>query len=110
MMGRLLDDGDLGNLHRIFKKKPPALSVRRRTTTNIPSPSSGRLCVEGYAACTTDANINLLAGGMNWRLDHPERPLAAGVGWRVREGVGFSRRSRVFRGRSRLLEHSTGGG
>jgi hypothetical protein len=34
MIGRLLDDGDLRKLHRmLFKKKPPATSVRRRTAT-----------------------------------------------------------------------------
>jgi hypothetical protein len=33
MIGRLLDDGDLRKLHRmLIKKKPPAPSVRRRTT------------------------------------------------------------------------------
>jgi hypothetical protein len=33
MIGRLLDDGDLRKLQRILiKKKPPAPSVRRRTT------------------------------------------------------------------------------
>jgi hypothetical protein len=32
-MGRLLDDGDLRKLHKmLIKKKPPARSVRRRTT------------------------------------------------------------------------------
>ncbi len=32
MMGRMLDDGDLGTLHRaLVKKGPPAPSVRRRT-------------------------------------------------------------------------------
>jgi hypothetical protein len=34
MIGRLLDDGDLRKLHRmLLKKKPPAPSVRRLTTT-----------------------------------------------------------------------------
>jgi hypothetical protein len=33
MIGRLLDDGDLRKLQRmLIKKKPPAPSVRRRTT------------------------------------------------------------------------------
>lgn len=33
MIGRPLDDGDLRKLHGMFvKKKPPATSVRRRTT------------------------------------------------------------------------------
>ena len=33
MMGRLLDDGDLRKLHeKQVKKKPPAPSVRRRTS------------------------------------------------------------------------------
>jgi hypothetical protein len=33
MIGRFLDDGDLQKLHRmLIKKKPPAPSVRRRTT------------------------------------------------------------------------------
>jgi hypothetical protein len=33
MIGRFLDDGDLRKLQRmLIKKKPPALSVRRRTT------------------------------------------------------------------------------
>jgi hypothetical protein len=32
MIGRFLDDGDLRKLHQVLiKKKPPALSVRRRT-------------------------------------------------------------------------------
>jgi hypothetical protein len=34
MIGRLLDDGDLRKLHQmLIKKKPPALSVRRRAAT-----------------------------------------------------------------------------
>jgi hypothetical protein len=34
MIGRFLDDGDLLKLHRmLIKKKPPALSVRRRMAT-----------------------------------------------------------------------------
>jgi hypothetical protein len=34
MNGRLLDDGDLRQLHRmLIKKKPPAPSVRRQTAT-----------------------------------------------------------------------------